>query len=80
MAEIVRQMEARHQRTAQLLKETDRLRRELLSVCLASERIGARTKRLLSLARRVTLAPLLAASVLTPTASTGTFLCTACLT
>ena len=57
MAEIVRQMEARHQRTAQLLKETDRLRRELLSVCLASERIGARTKRLLSLARRVTLAP-----------------------
>jgi hypothetical protein len=80
MAEIVRQMEARHQRTAQLLKETDRLRRELLSVCLASERIGVRTKRLLSLARRVTLAPLLTASVLTPTAPTGTFLCTACLT
>jgi hypothetical protein len=80
MAEIVRLMKARHQRTAQLLKETDRLRRELLSVCLASERVGVRTKRLLSLARRVTLAPLLAASVLTPTAPTGTFLCTACLT
>jgi len=79
MAEIVRQMEARHQRTAQLLKETDRLRRELLSVCLASERIGVRTKRLLSVARRVTLAPLLAASVLMPTAPTGTFLSTACL-
>src|SRR5262249_24400435 len=51
MAEIVRQMEARRQRTAQLLKETDRLRRELLSECLASERIGVRTKRLLSLTR-----------------------------
>src|SRR5262249_2373552 len=51
MAEIVRQMEARRQRTAQLLKETDRLRRELLSVCLARERAGARTKRRLSVTR-----------------------------
>src|SRR5262245_33186807 len=63
MAELVRQMEARHQRTAQLLKETDRLRRGLLSVWLASEGIVARTNGLLSLAVRVELDVLLLAVV-----------------
>src|SRR5262249_57536596 len=50
-AEIVRQMAARRQQTAQLLKDNEQLRRELSTICLASEGIRTRAKRLVSLAR-----------------------------
>ena len=52
-AEIVRQMAALRQRRAQLLKENNQLRRELLSVRLASERMRTHTGRVLSAARGV---------------------------
>jgi hypothetical protein len=50
-AEIVRQLTKRRQWTVQLLKHHERLRRELLSLCLASEGIQMRVSRLISLAR-----------------------------
>jgi hypothetical protein len=50
-AEIVREIKARHAHTAQLLEVNQRLRDELWSACQASEVIGVRTGRVLSLAR-----------------------------
>jgi uncharacterized protein DUF6894 len=50
-AKIVQQMAARRRRTMQFLKANKQLRRELTSVCLASEGIRVRTDRLVSLAR-----------------------------
>jgi hypothetical protein len=50
MAEIVRQILDR-QRMEQLVKDNERLRSGLLSVCLASEDLRVRTQRLVSLAR-----------------------------
>jgi hypothetical protein len=48
-AEIVREMAAHRQVTAQLLKRNEQLRRELSSICLASEAIRIRANRLVSL-------------------------------
>jgi hypothetical protein len=50
-AEIVRQMWTRRERTAQLLRANEQLRRELSSLCFASETIRVRTRQLVSLAR-----------------------------
>jgi hypothetical protein len=50
-AEIVRQMAARRQTTVQLLKHNEQLRRELSSICRASEGIRIRANRVVSLAR-----------------------------
>ena len=50
-AEIVREMVARRETTLQLLKHNEQLRRELSSICLASEGIRIRANRLVSLAR-----------------------------
>jgi hypothetical protein len=50
-AEIVRQIAASRERTAQLLRDNQRLRRELVSVCLASEGTRVHTNRLVALAR-----------------------------
>jgi hypothetical protein len=47
-AEIVREMAARRQVTVQLLKHNEQLRRELTSICLASEAIRIRANRLVS--------------------------------
>ena len=77
MAEIVRQTGALHQRSAQLRKENDRLRSELSSLCLVTEVLLLRARRLVSLAREGTVMPLLAASVMT-TEQTGTFISTVC--
>src|SRR5262245_19920607 len=74
MAEIVRQRKARQQCTAQLLRDNKQLRRELSSIYHTCKNIGVRTSRLVLLARRVTLAPLVAAYVLATTAPTGTFM------
>jgi hypothetical protein len=49
--ELVRQIEASRERTAQLLRDNQQLRRELLSVCLASEGMRVRTDRLVAIAR-----------------------------
>ena len=50
-AEIVRQIAASRERTAQLIRDNQHLRRELLSVCLASEGMRVRTDRLVAIAR-----------------------------
>ena len=50
-AELVRQMAAGRQMRLQLLKDNERLRRELSSIRLASEGIRIRTNRVLALAR-----------------------------
>jgi hypothetical protein len=50
-AEIVREMAARRETTAHLLKQTEQLRRELSSICRASEGIRIRANRLVTLAR-----------------------------
>jgi len=50
-AEIVRQMTERRKMTLQLLKHNEQLRRDLFSLCLASEGIRIRANRLVSLAR-----------------------------
>ena len=50
-AEVVRQIAASHRKTAQLLKDNAELRRELSSICLASQGIRIHTGRLLSMAR-----------------------------
>src|SRR5262249_23022886 len=50
-AEIVRQIAASRERTAQLIRDNQHLRRELLSVCLASEGMRVHTNRLVALAR-----------------------------
>ena len=50
-AEVVRQMAASREMTVRLLKHNERLRRELSSICQASEGIRIRTNRLVSLAR-----------------------------
>jgi hypothetical protein len=50
-AEIVGEMTARQKRTAQLLKDNEELRRELSSICLASEVVRVHARRLVSLAR-----------------------------
>jgi hypothetical protein len=50
-AELIRQMAVRHEMTAHLLKHNERLRRELSSICLASEGIRIRAARLVFLAR-----------------------------
>jgi len=50
-AEIVRQIAASRELTAQLLRDNRHLRRELLSVCLASEGMRVHTNRLVALAR-----------------------------
>ena len=50
-AEIVREMAARREWTAQLLRNNQHLRRELLSICLASEGMRVHTNRLVALAR-----------------------------
>jgi hypothetical protein len=50
-AELVRQMAARREQTVHLLKHNERLRRELSSICRASEGIRIRANRLVSLAR-----------------------------
>jgi hypothetical protein len=50
-AEIVRQIAARREIMVQLLKYNEQLRRELSSICLASEGIRLRANRLVSLAR-----------------------------
>ena len=50
-AELVRQMAARREMTLHLLKHNERLRRELSSLCQASEGIRSRANRLVSLAR-----------------------------
>jgi hypothetical protein len=50
-AEVVRQIAARQKTTAQLLKDNAELRRELSSICLASQWIRLRTGRLVSVAR-----------------------------
>lgn len=52
-AELVRQMVARREMTGNLLKHNERLRRELSSICLASEGIRIRANRVVSLARAV---------------------------
>jgi hypothetical protein len=49
--ELVRQIEASRERTAQLLRDNQQLRCELLSVCLASEGMRVRTDRLVAIAR-----------------------------
>src|SRR5262249_9544622 len=49
--ELVRQMAARREMTVHLLKHNERLRRELSSICQASEGIRIRANRLVSLAR-----------------------------
>jgi len=78
-AEITRQREALHQRRAQLLKENHQLRNELLSLRLVTDALLLRTRRVVSLARGAAVAPLLAASVMMPTAPIGTFPSTVCL-
>ena len=50
-AEVIRQMAARREMTVHLLKRNERLRRELSSICLASEGIRIRANRVVSLAR-----------------------------
>jgi len=50
-AVLVQEISAVRKRTEQLLQHNQRLRRELSSVCLASESIQARTSRLILLAR-----------------------------
>jgi hypothetical protein len=50
-AELIRQMAARRDVTVHLLKDNERLRLELSSICLASEGIRIRANRLVSLAR-----------------------------
>ena len=50
-AEVIRQMAARREMTVHLLKHNERLRRELSSICLASEGIRIRANRVVSLAR-----------------------------
>ena len=50
-AEVVRQMATSREMTLHLLKHNERLRRELSSICQASEGIRIRTNRLVSLAR-----------------------------
>jgi len=50
-AQLVRQMAERRQMTAQLLKYNEQLRRELSSICQASEGVRIRANRLVSLAR-----------------------------
>jgi hypothetical protein len=52
-AEIVRQIAASRELTAQLLRDNRHLRRELLSVCLASEGMRVHTNRLVALAREL---------------------------
>jgi hypothetical protein len=49
-AEIVRELAARQQMTAQLLQCNKRLQRELSSLCVASEKVLIRARRLISLA------------------------------
>jgi hypothetical protein len=51
MAEIIQQRKAREQRTAQLLRDNEQLRRELSSIYHTCENIGVRTSRLVLLAR-----------------------------
>jgi hypothetical protein len=50
-AELVRQMAARREMTVHLLKHNERLRRELSSICQASEGVRIRANRLVSLVR-----------------------------
>jgi hypothetical protein len=50
-ANVAREISARRQRTAQLLKDNHQLRQELSSLCLASESTRTRTSRLVLLAR-----------------------------
>jgi hypothetical protein len=50
-AEIIRQMAARRETTVHLLKHNEQLRRELSSICRASEGIRIRANRLVSIAR-----------------------------
>jgi hypothetical protein len=50
-AELIRQMAARPEMTVHLLKHNERLRRELSSLCQASEGVRIRANRLVSLAR-----------------------------
>jgi len=50
-AALVRQMSAVRKRTEQLLQRNQQLRHELSTVCLASESIRVRARRLVSLAR-----------------------------
>jgi hypothetical protein len=49
--QVVRQMVAARQRTEELLRDNQRLRHELSSLCLVSDGIMVRTKNLVSLAR-----------------------------
>ncbi len=51
VADIVREMLARRQHTAELLQANNRLRLELSSICLGSEGARIRASRLVSLAR-----------------------------
>src|SRR5262245_8975230 len=51
VAEIIREMLARRQRTAELLEANNRLWLELSSILLASEGVRIRARRLVSLAR-----------------------------
>jgi hypothetical protein len=50
-AAIIRQMAARREMTVHLLKHNEQLRRELSSICRASEGIRIRANRLVSIAR-----------------------------
>jgi hypothetical protein len=51
LADFIRQISARRQRTTQLLEDNRLLRHELSSLCLVSEGIRVRASRLVSLAR-----------------------------
>jgi hypothetical protein len=66
-AEIVRQIAALRRRRAELLKENHQLRSEILSLCLASEGLRVRSKRLVSLAQGAAGGVPLAAAEMTPT-------------